>query len=207
VSFVVRERRVAEPMLELRDFRSPTYSAANAASGLMNLGMLGLLFALSLFFQRTQGLSPLDAGLRLLPMFAPFAALATFGGRLVGRAGSRVPASLGLAISGVAFLAISPIGRSTGYGSIWWALVVVAFGLAAATPALVSAATGAVGAERAGIASAVNNTARQAGGAVGVALIGALPSIHASLLASGGALVAGGALASAIGSKRVRASR
>ena len=197
-AFVLRELRTAEPLLDLRDFRSPAFSAANAASALMNIGMLGLLFALSLFFQRTQGLSPLAAGVRLLPLFAPFAVLAAAGGRLVGRTGPRLSASAGLATAGVAFLAISPIDGSSGYGSIWWALVLVACGLAAATPALVSAATGALAPERGGIASAVNNTARQAGGAVGVALIGALPSIHASLVASGCALLGGAGVAAGI---------
>jgi DHA2 family methylenomycin A resistance protein-like MFS transporter len=197
-AFALRERRAHDPLLDPRDFRSATFSAANAASALMNLGMLGLLFALSLFFQRTQGLDPLAAGVRLVPLFAPFAALAVLGGRLAARVGSRLPAALGLALTGAALLAISPLDRGSGYGSLWPGLLLVALGLAAATPALVAAATGALSADRAGIAAAVNNTARQAGGAVGVALIGALPTIHAALIASGCALVTGGAVALAI---------
>ena len=197
-AFMVFEGRGTHPMLNPRDFRSHTFAAANAASALMNFGMLGLLFALSLFFQRTQGLDPLASGVRLVPLFAPFAALAALGGRLVARVGPRLPAAVGLAATGVALLAISPLHGASGYGSVWPGLVTVAVGLAAATPALVVAATGAIAAERAGIASAVNNTARQAGGAVGVAVVGALPRVQMSLIVSACALLAAAALALAI---------
>jgi DHA2 family methylenomycin A resistance protein-like MFS transporter len=67
-------------------------------------------------------------------------------------------------------------------------------GLGVATPALVSAATAAVPAPRAGMAAAVNNTARQAGGAIGVALIGAIGAITAAMAVAGGILVLGGTL-------------
>jgi DHA2 family methylenomycin A resistance protein-like MFS transporter len=67
-----------------------------------------------------------------------------------------------------------------------------------ATPALVAGATEALGPDRAGIASAVNNTSRQVGGAIGVALIGGFSAFTTSLATSGGALIAGGALALAL---------
>ena len=74
------------------------------------------------------------------------------------------------------------------------ALGVAGIGLGLATPALVSAATEAVPPPRAGMAAAVNNTARQTGGAIGVALIGAIGAIQAAMAVAGGVLLLGGAL-------------
>jgi DHA2 family methylenomycin A resistance protein-like MFS transporter len=67
-----------------------------------------------------------------------------------------------------------------------------------ATPALVAGATEALGPDRAGIASAVNNTSRQVGGAVGIALIGGFAAVDSSLIVSGVALALGGTTALAL---------
>jgi MFS transporter, DHA2 family, methylenomycin A resistance protein len=78
---------------------------------------------------------------------------------------------------------------------MWIPLALAGLGLAAATPALVSAATAALPRERAGIAAGVNNAARQAGGAIGVALIGGIVSIRAAVLTAGAILLLGAAVA------------
>lgn len=192
------EARVRNPMLELGFFRVPTFSAANAAAGLMNFGIYGSIFVLSLFFQSTQGYSPLQTGLRMIPLFAPLAFLAPLGGRLVGRIGARLPTA-GLALSGIGLLLLSDVGDSTGYGSIWPPLFLCGLGLAPATPAVVAAATGSVPPSRAGMASAVNNTARQGMGALGVAILGgflgmyssAVPGMHLAFSVGGAALILG----------------
>jgi len=205
VAFVAVERRNPDPMLELASFKVPTFSAANAASGTMNFAMFGLLFALSLFFQRAQGFSPFETGVRMIPLLAPLTLLAPFGGRLVGAVGSRLPSG-GLLLSALGMLLLSGTGAETGYGSIWPALVLVGVGLASATPALVAAATGSVPRERAGMASAVNNTARQGAGAFGVAVLGGflgsrtslVAGVHLALVVGGIALLLGGLLALAL---------
>ena len=195
LAFVAVERRAADPMLDVSNFRRPAFSAPNAAAGLMNFGILGVPFSLSLFFQDVEGKSPAATGVRLLPVLAPLALLATLGGRATGRIGPRLPAGAGLAVTGAALAALAGLGPGSSYAAVACLLAIAGTGLAFATPALVTAATGALPAHRAGVASAVNNTARQAGGAIGVALIGGLGSIHAALLASGTALLTGGALA------------
>ncbi len=199
VAFVWVELRARRPMVELRHFREPTFTAANLGAGLMNLGTLGALFALSLFLQQVQGHSPAATGVRLLPWLAPLALLTPLTGRLVGQVGPRVPAAAGLGLAGFGYLLLSGLGPGSGYGELVSPLLLAGLGLALATPALVAAATGSVPAERAGMASAVNNTSRQTGGAVGVALLGGLHSIHASLGAGGVALLAGAASAAVIG--------
>ena len=191
--FIRTELRRRDPMLQLGYFRNATFSAANAGSALMNLGTLGALFAFSIYLQQSEGESPLEAGLHLLPWVGMLAIAAPLGGRIVSAIGPRWPAGLGLAMSGAGFLAAALLADHEG------TLAMIAFGfngvgLGLATPALVSAATASVPAPRAGMAAAVNNTARQAGGAIGVALIGAISAIGAALAVAGGILLVGGTL-------------
>ncbi|MBS1879826.1 MAG: MFS transporter [Actinobacteria bacterium] len=194
-AFAAVERRQRRPLLDLRWFSRPEFSGANAGAGLMNLGTLGALFALSLYLQDERGLSPLAAGLNLVPLAAPLALLALLSGRLVTRVGPRLPAALGLLACGAGYLALSRLEGSIDGPAGWALLALAGSGMGVAVPGLVAGATAALGPDRAGIAAAVNNTSRQVGGAVGVALIGGYTSVGASLLASGLSLTLGGFVA------------
>jgi MFS transporter, DHA2 family, methylenomycin A resistance protein len=193
VVFIRTELRRRDPMLELDYFENPTFSAANAGSGLMNLGTLGALFAFSIYLQQDQGESPLQAGLHILPWTGTLAVFALLGGRIAQRLGPRLPAGLGLGLTGACFVAVALLPSQDGAGALL-ALGLAGVGLGIATPALVSAATAAVPAPRAGMAAAVNNTARQAGGAIGVALIGAIGAIQAAMAVAGAILLLGGGI-------------
>jgi DHA2 family methylenomycin A resistance protein-like MFS transporter len=185
------ERRAEEPLLEPGYFRNAAFSAANAGAGLMNLGVLGALFVLTLLLQDRHGLSPAAAGVRLLPLALPLAVLPPLVGRLVERIGPRVPAAAGLAGTGAGFLALAALGANAGYLEMLGPLTLAGVSLGFATPGLVAGATAAVPARRSGMAAAVNNTARQAGGAIGVALIGGIAGA-AAFAVSGAALLLGG---------------
>jgi MFS transporter, DHA2 family, methylenomycin A resistance protein len=184
------------PLVDLSWFRRREFCGANAGAGLMNLGTLGGLFALGLYLQQGRGLSPLSAGLAVVPLAAPIAFLTPFSGRLVGRVGPRLPAGLGLGLSGVGYLGAAVVGGCSIDSPIgWFFLALAGIGMGIAVPGLVAGATEALGPDRAGIASAMNNTSRQVGGAIGVALIGGLAGISTSLLFSSAALMLGGILA------------
>jgi DHA2 family methylenomycin A resistance protein-like MFS transporter len=159
----------------------------------MNLGTLGALFAFSIYLQQQEGESPIQAGLHILPWTAGLAVFAILGGRIAQRFGPRLPAGLGLVATGIAFVVVALLPSQDGPAALI-ALAFAGVGLGIATPALVSAATAAVPAPRAGMAAAVNNTARQAGGAIGVALIGAIGAITAAMAVAGGVLLLGGTL-------------
>jgi MFS transporter, DHA2 family, methylenomycin A resistance protein len=193
IVFIRTELRRRDPMLQLGYFENPTFTAANAGSGLMNLGTLGALFAFSIYLQQQQGESPIQAGLHILPWVGTLALFAVLGGRIAQRLGPRLPAGLGLLMTGLAFVVVALLPSQDGAAALI-ALSFAGIGLGVATPALVSAATAAVPAPRAGMAAAVNNTARQAGGAIGVALIGAIGAITAAMAVAGGILVLGGTL-------------
>ncbi|HEX3734534.1 MAG TPA: MFS transporter [Solirubrobacterales bacterium] len=196
IGFVGVERRSRRPLLDLGWFRRAEFSGANAGSALMNLGTLGALFAIGLYLQQSRGLSPLAAGLNLVPLALPLAALTPFTGRLVGVVGARLPAGLGLLASGAGYLGTALLGGGAIDGPGGWACLALAgAGMGVAAPALVAGATEALGPDRAGIAAAVNNTARQVGGAVGVALIGGFAAVSVALATSGTALILGGTAA------------
>jgi DHA2 family methylenomycin A resistance protein-like MFS transporter len=151
----------------------------------MNFGVFATLFAFSLYLLHIQQLSPGQVGLRLAVMFAPFALSLPFGGRITGHFGSRYPAALGLGATGAGMLLLSLIPQVTDDALMYFALLIIGLGLAAATPALVAAAINALPPERSGAASAFNNTSRQAGGALGVALLGGLVGVGTSISTGG----------------------
>ena len=208
-ALVAVERRRSDPMLPAALFRGPTFAAANAVAAAMNLGTLGTLFVLTLFLQDVQGRSALGAGVAILPAFGLLAVVAPLTGRLVGRIGPRGPMVAGLLVSaaGLALLADDALLVA----SMLWGL-----GLGLLTPAVVAAAMGAVQADRAGLAAAVNNTARQAGGAIGIAVSGAVAgsptragfvhAFHGVALGAAALYVAAAALAWAAVPGRERAS-
>src|SRR5262249_61769584 len=90
------ERRAPTPLLPVRLFRSPSFSAGNAAIFLLNASLTGAVFLMPQFEQVVEGASPLSAGLRLLPWgIAPFL-LAPRAGALADRIGERTLAITGL---------------------------------------------------------------------------------------------------------------
>lgn len=184
--FVLVERATADPMLPPKLFRQPTFSVANVVAGVMNLCTLGLLFLVTQYLQTVQHRSALAAGVALLPLFLPLTVLAPFIGRLTGRFGPRRPMIAGLLLAAGGFALLTGIATNSSYWALLPALFLWGCGLGVLTPAVVAAAVGAVK-ERSGLASAVNNTARQAGGAVGIAAFGAVAgsASNARLFTSG----------------------
>lgn len=180
IGFVLVERARSDPMLPLELFRRPVFTTANLVAGVMNLATLGLLFVLTLYLQDVRHYSALTAGLALLPLFAPLSVLAPFGGRLTSRVGPRWPMIAGLTCATAGFVLLSLAGARTPYLGLLGALLLWGTGLGLLTPAVVAAAISAVPADRAGLASALNNTSRQAAGAIGIAAFGTLAGAASS---------------------------
>ncbi|PZS08033.1 MAG: MFS transporter [Solirubrobacterales bacterium] len=207
--FVANERRVRQPMLPPSLFRSRTFSAATFVGLAINLGFYGQLFAVSLYFQRLRGFSALDTGFALLPEGIFVGLSSMLSGRLIGRAGPRLPMLIGLVCGAAGFGGLVAAGRGTSYWLLVGPLVAVGFGMAFTMPAATAVVIELAPAERAGIASGVLMASRQAGGAVGVALLGTLlasgpfvPGMHAPMALSAGAFLLG-ALATALAVERV----
>ncbi|MEV6828262.1 MFS transporter [Amycolatopsis sp. NPDC051102] len=171
---VVTESRRAEPLVDVRVFRSPAFSGAAliALAALTAVG--GFLFLNTLYLQETRGYSALHAGLLTIPMAAAGAVCAVVSGRVVAARGARLPlvlAGLLLAV-GAGLLAGAGPGTAVGYLVLAYLLFGAGFGLVG-TP-MTTAALAGLPRDQAGVAGAIASTCRQTGGAIGVAVCGSL---------------------------------
>ncbi|MCZ9348787.1 MFS transporter [Streptomyces mutabilis] len=174
LGLLLYEPRRAEPLIDLRFFRSAPFSGATviAVSAFAALG--GFLFLSTLYLQNVRGLSALHAGLWMLPMAVPTFLCAPLAGRLVGSRGPRVPlliAGGALTVSGVLFAAFEA-ETSDATRFIGYALFGVGFGFVNAP--ITNTAVSGMPRAQAGVAAAVASTSRQLGQTLGVAVVGAV---------------------------------
>jgi EmrB/QacA subfamily drug resistance transporter len=171
-AFVAVERRAAEPLIELRFFRSRPFTGAGVIAVLSFVVLGGFLFVMTLYLQEVRGDSPLRAGLSLLPATLVMAAAAPVASRLINRRGPRVPlvASGLLIAAGLALLL--GLGPDTSYLWIAVALAVLGAGLGLVNPPITNTGVSGMPPAQAGVASAVISVTRQVGSLLGVAVMG-----------------------------------
>lgn len=217
-AFVAIETRAAQPMLALGLFRSPTFSCATAIGLLINVAFYGLIFLLSLFFQRAQQLSSLQTGLAFAPMTATIMLANLLAGRGALARHPRQTIAAGAVLMAAGCAALLGAGAHSSYATLAAQLVSIGFGLGLIVPAMTSALLGSVERSHSGVAAGTLNSARQTGSVIGVALFGSLisggqrivPGLHLALAISvallvGAAFLAGGVNRS--GSPRHRPQR
>ncbi|MFD9073610.1 MFS transporter [Streptomyces lasiicapitis] len=170
--FVRHGIRGKNPMLPMRLFRSRAFSAINAASLLMFVGMFGSIFLLSQFLQGVLGYSPTEVGLRMLPWTGMPMIVAPIAGYLSDRIGGRPVVTAGLALQAVGLgwfaLVLSP---DVSYAAQLPALIISGIGMALYFAPAASLVMASVRPSEQGIASGANNALREVGGALGVALM------------------------------------
>ncbi|MCQ4079925.1 MFS transporter [Streptomyces sp. RB6PN25] len=183
-----------------RQPRLPSHRARGLAGGtmvglLLNLGIYGLIYLATLYFQRLRGYSPLEAGLGLLPLFAVMTASSFLSGRLCAHTGPRVPMVAGLLAGSAGLAGWVLAGPHSPYASLVIPMALAGGGTAFTMPAATTAVMESAPTERGGTAAATLNTARQIGSALGVALFGSLaasrfiPGLHLSALLAAGAFL------------------
>ncbi|MBT0768981.1 DHA2 family efflux MFS transporter permease subunit [Kineosporia sp. J2-2] len=174
VGLVAYEKRRPEPLLDVRFFRSATFSGATLIALTAFAAFAGCLFVNTLYLQNDLGLTPFQAGLHLLPMALVVMALAPISGRMVGAYGTRpslVIGGLGMVAGTVALTFMEPgQPRVLLLGS--YALFGIGFGFLNA-PITATAVSG-MPPSQAGLAAAVASTSRQVGTCVGVAVVGSV---------------------------------
>ena len=168
------ERRRAEPLVDIRFFRSPTFSGAALIALVALAGLGGFLFLNTLYLQDVRGYSPLHAGLLTIPMAAALAAFSTVSGRILA---ARCP-RLALVFAGL--LPAAGAGLLIGAGretSVWYLVLdYLLFGAGSGlvgTPITNTALSG-LPRDQAGVAGAIASTCRQTGAAIGVAVCGSI---------------------------------
>jgi EmrB/QacA subfamily drug resistance transporter len=172
VAFVLVEQRSRHPMLPLDLFASRTFSAANSMTLLVYAALGAVLFFLVIDVQTVLGYGALEAGLATLPITVLMLLLASRGGALGTRIGPRIPMTVGPLVmaTGVAWLSFVDDGTSYWLG-VLPPLCVFALGLALMVAPLTATVLGAAPADRAGLASGVNNAVARAGSLFAVAAL------------------------------------
>ncbi|MEV5876022.1 MFS transporter [Streptomyces sp. NPDC052101] len=172
--FSVWETRVAEPLIPLGLFRSIPLSAGVVLMVLMAVAFMGGLFFVTFYLQNVHGMTPVDAGLHLLPLTGMMIVGSPLAGAAITRLGPRVPLAGGMIATAVAMYGMSTLKADTGSGvmSVWFALL--GLGLA---PVMVGATEVIVGnapMELSGVAGGLQQAAMQIGGSLGTAVLGAV---------------------------------
>jgi EmrB/QacA subfamily drug resistance transporter len=184
------EPRRTQPLIDLRFFGSIPFSSSIALSVAAFASFGGFLFLNTLYLQYVRGLSPVRAGITIVPLALMTVILSPISGRIVGRSGPRKPLAIAGIASFVACLMLVDIGPSTSTAWLVAAYVVFGIGFGFVNAPITNAAVSGMPREQAGVAAAIATTSRQFGQAVGVAIVGAI-------VASGAGGSTGAGLASA----------
>ncbi|MEO8694173.1 MAG: DHA2 family efflux MFS transporter permease subunit [Acidimicrobiales bacterium] len=174
--FAVWESRVEAPMLDVRFFRNPRFSAASANIMLMFFALFGFVFLSTQYLQFVLGYSPLAAGVRTLPFAGAMLAIAPFSSKLVDYFGTKRVVVAGMLTFASGLLLASTMTTTTGYPRLGVAMLMLGAGLGMAGAPATESIMGSLPRNRAGVGSAINDTAREVGGALGVAIVGSIVS-------------------------------
>jgi EmrB/QacA subfamily drug resistance transporter len=168
------EPRRAEPLIELRFFRSPPFSGATLVAVCAFASLGGFLFLNTLYLQEVRGLSALQSGLYTLPMAVMTIVASPLSGRLVGGRGTRLPLHIAGTAMALGVLPLTWAGPDTPAWQLFAGYLLFGFGFGMVNTPITNTAVSGMPQARAGVAAAIASTSRQVGTALGVAVIGAV---------------------------------
>ena len=180
-AFVLWERRAAEPIMPLGMFASAQFSTANVATFVVYAALSGAFFLLPIQLEVVSGYSALQAGIALLPVTVIMLLLSARSGALAQRIGPRLQMSVGPVVIAIGLALLARIGPGGNYVTeVLPAVTVFGLGLAINVAPLTATVLGAVPAEHAGTASAINNDVARAAGLIAVAVLPAAAGLSGS---------------------------
>jgi EmrB/QacA subfamily drug resistance transporter len=174
VAFVMVERRITYPMLDLSLFRKRAFCGASVAAFVLSASMFAMFLYLTLWVQNMLGYSALESGLRFMPLTLISFAIAPASGKLAERLGVRWFLAGGLTLVAIGLLLMRGLQPGDDWTALLAGFLVAGGGIGMANPALATAAIGVVEPRRSGMASGINSTFRQVGIATGIAAWGAI---------------------------------
>ncbi len=174
LAFLAIELRSANPMLDLTLFRKPAFNGVSAVAFGLSGGMFAMFLYLTIYMQGVLGFSPLEAGLRFLPLTVLSFIASPIAGKLSDRIPIRVLLGVGLGAVGVGLLLMHGLSPDSGWTSLLAGFLIAGTGVGIANPGIGQAAIAVVPPAKAGMGSGINTTFRQVGIATGVAGLGAI---------------------------------
>lgn len=172
--FVLRESRAEDPLLPLDIFRERSVWAGTLLVIVGFFALFGVLFFIGLYLQNTHGYSPVQTGVRMLPLTAVFVISAPLGGFLTERFGPRPPLILGMLLLVVAFFGLTMLETDTSYNGQWPYFLIIGLSFGLIIVSTTQAIVGNVSVERGGVAGGLQSTAQQLGGVLGTAVFGSI---------------------------------
>ncbi|MEJ3744845.1 MFS transporter [Actinomycetes bacterium KLBMP 9797] len=173
-AFIMYERRIEFPSLDVRLFRVPRFAVPVALIGVVFFAAMGVFFFSAFYIQLVRGYSPLETGLMLLPFAVAQLVFAPRSAAMVKRYGAKAVAAVGMVLTTIGLAGFAFLGADT---PIWVMLVfffVQGVGMANIMPPAMESIMSSLPREKAGVGSAVSNTVRQVAGALGVAILGSV---------------------------------
>jgi EmrB/QacA subfamily drug resistance transporter len=175
-AFVVWQRRIDEPLLDVRLFENSRFTAASTTIMVLFFALFGFLFLSTQYLQFVLGYSPSAAGMRVLPYAGAMIVFAPLSSMLVAHLGTKRIVTAGMLLFSTGLAIAATVTTSSGYGRLGIALLFMGAGMGLAGAPATESIMGALPPERANIGSAVNDTTRELGGALGVAIVGSIMS-------------------------------
>jgi len=185
--FLAIESRTANPMVDLKMFRSREFSGGSGTMMIWAFGVLGIYFFTSLYLQQTLGFSPVEAGLAFVPMALCVAVFAGIAPRIEARAGAHRTVAAGMLLMVVGLVLFARLGLNAHYTSLLPGFMLFGAGAGLMNVPLTNAVMAATPSSVAGVASALLNASREVAGLLGITVIGAVLRTAQGASARGGA--------------------
>jgi EmrB/QacA subfamily drug resistance transporter len=174
LAFLIWERRLTQPMIDLSLFRNARFSAACLSITLTFFALNALLFMVTLYLQEVRTLSPLDTAYRFIAIALGMMVGAPLGATLTTRFGAKIATTAGLILVAVGMGLVATFSAATGDAQLLAVMFIPSVGIGLAMTPTTDAIMGAVPPEKFGVGSAVNDTTREIGGAMGIAVLGSV---------------------------------
>lgn len=178
VWFILRQLKLERPMLNFRIFQYPMYSLSAAISMVVMMAMFSGMLLLPIYVQTVRGITPLDAGLMMLPGALLMSLMSPINGKLFDKYGARVLAVTGLVITTITTYYFSKLSMETSYTHLIVLNTVRMFGMSMVMMPVSTNGLNQLPVRYYPHGTAMNNTAQQVSGAIGTAFLVTIMSTH-----------------------------
>ncbi|MFK3731815.1 MFS transporter [Streptomyces sp. NPDC088090] len=165
------QTRVASPLLPMRLFRNPALTIGAVITALNFFVLLGVIFFVMIYLQNVRGFTPVEAGVRTLPLSLASVVASPLGAALTDKYGPRLTMPLGMVLQAVACFAMLTWDADSAYGLMWPPFIALGLGVGMVMASSSDAIVGNAPVRDAGVAGGLQATALQIGGALGTSVL------------------------------------